>query len=402
MAQRNSRKYKGRRPNRPELRTGGGRQARAARSRDRNAAVARSSATGPGVRMRPAGIGGLLLVYVIGWIAALAVALLGLRLGQWNEVGYADSLWLYLAFGATAAAPAVGRVSRSSTDADVWALQALLVPTFAFIVEVLVGPSCPRGASCDALGARGSIGVLGSVLLIVVLAVVAFGLARWMYRAAADRRPASGRVTLALATSGMLLLLLFPGTIIAAALVGTDAFVRSDPQLAETARDEVAQECFGLDDAPAFDVRPAPVGYNSGWTTYAVRRASESRKDIGGKKSLSKDWLGLDRVHPYEATASFNEKGDPVDVTCRRISAAAGAATKDDLVEEEPESNPLSPKSIGSNFYPRFFTQGQAGPTEEAVKKAADDKKAAAAAKAAAAKKSAADAKKSDSDDAAK
>ena len=187
---------------------------------------------------------------------------------------------------------------------------------------------------------------------------------------------------------------------------------RDTPKLVPTAKQEVRDDCYGLVDAPACAVRAAPDGYNPDWTTFAVRRANEDRpgvttpgtkpddakdakgaspkdkadeddKDAAATKSktqkLPTDWADLGYVHPYEATVSFNQSGDVVNVTCRRLGPGTGNAVADDLVQPEPDSNPLSPKTTGSQFLPRFFTQGVAGPTEEATKKAADEKKAAAA-----------------------
>jgi hypothetical protein len=68
-----------------------------------------------------------------------------------------------------------------------------------------------------------------------------------------------------------------------------------------------------------------------------------------------------------------------VNVTCRKVGPGSGDAAADDLTQGELESNPLSPKTTGSQFLPRFFTQGVAGPTEEGKKKLAEEQKAAAA-----------------------
>lgn len=422
MAQRNSRKGS----KNPNLRTGGGRRAKAQRSQARQVQAERSTSAGPALRMRPAGASGFLFVLLIAWLAIAAFCLVGLSFERWNLVSYPDSLWLYVAFGAFAVAPAVGRVARTERDADSWGAQALLVPTALFVVDAVVGPSCPTGGECGAIGARGSLGLFWSIVLIAALALGAWALARWQFRASDARRPQSGRVRYGITAIAMLSLLVFPGLVLAAATLGGDYLFRDTPKLVPEAKEQVREDCYGLVDAPEFAVRAAPDGYNPDWTTFAVRRANEDRPGVttGGddatdskskdkadadsedstSKSKSKakakttplptDWADLGYVHPYEATVSFNAKGDVVNVTCRRIGPGTGNAVADDLVQPEPDSNPLSPKTTGSQFLPRFFTQGVAGPTEEAKKKAADEKKAAAAkAKADAAKDTADDAK---------
>lgn len=414
MAQRNSRKGKGKGSKNPELRTGGGRRAKAERSDARRVHAERSVGAGPAIRMRPAGAGGFAFMLAIAWLAVAAFAFVGHAFDRWDIVSYPDSLWLYVLFGVVAVAPAVGRVARTERDADSWGAQALLVPAALFVVDTVLGPSCPTGGQCAAVGARGSLGLFWSLVAIALLAVLAWGLARWQYRAAAARRPHAGRVRYGITALAMLALFVFPGLVLAAAGLGADVWLRDAPELVERAKTEVRDDCFGLVDAPTLAVRAAPDGYNPDWTTFAVRRENEDRpgialaapaddadkdevtkdaaakdaadkdtKDAAGSKTrtrpLPKDWTNLSYVHPYEATASFNSGGDVVNITCRRIGPGTGNAVADDLVQPEPDSNPLSPKTTGSQFLPRFFTQGVAGPSEEAIKKAADEKKAAAA-----------------------
>jgi hypothetical protein len=380
MASRNSR-GKGKVKKQPELRTGGGRAAKAARSRERNAAVARSSARGPAVRMRPAGVAGMLYVELVAWIGVALVALAGALLHRWDILSYPDSLWLFVAFGTFAVAPAVGRVARSAVDADAWGLQALLVPLVLLVAEALLGPGCPTGGSCASVGARGSLGTFWSIVVVLALAAAAWGLARWMYRAAANRRPASGRVGYRIVTSALLMLLAVPGVILAATLIGTDLLARDTPGYVAAAKDEVTKSCFADSDSPTLAVRAAPIGYTSEWTTFAVRNADEHRKGIGSKP-LPKDWAGLDDVYPYEATVSYNRDGDAIDVSCGKVNPDSGRATAADTTQEEPSDVPFANKTIGHEFLPRFIADGQAGPTPEALKKQA----AAAKAKAAAAK----------------
>jgi len=343
--------------------------------------------------MRPAGIPGYLWVVLLAWLGVALVAYVGQLLDRWDTVSYPDTLWMYVAFGTIAVAPAVGRVARRAADANAWGVQALLVSGGLLAAEELAGPGCPRGGACDAIGARGALGLPLSIVLVAVLSLVAWMFARLAYRRGAQRRPSHGRVRYSIVAGAIALLLIVPGAVIAAALIGADKVLRDTPDLALAALQEVEEECYRLTRAPALAVRAAPDGTNPGWTTFAVRRASEQRPDVGKKRPPS-DWADLDDVHPYEATVSYNSKGEAVDtISCRRIGPDSGNATKDDLTDGEVESNPLSPKTTGSSFLPRFFTQGIAGPSEEAKKKAADDAKAAKAKEAKKAKPDADDAK---------
>lgn len=385
MAQRKSRSTRGKGRKQPELRTGGGRTAKSERSRHRQAAVAQSAPTGPAVRMRPAGPAGYAFILLFAWAGVAAVVLGALYLDRWNTVDYPDSLWLFAAIGVVAVAPAVGRVARRGADGDAWGVQALLVPVGLFVAEVIAGPDCPNGATCDAIGARGWLGLYGSIALLIVAAVVAWLLARWMYRSAASRRPAQGRVRYGIVAGAMVGLLVLPGSVLAAALVGADLLMRDTPGLVNDAAQQVEEECYGLSDAPDLTVRAAPQGYNPDWTTFAVRRSSESRPAVGADR-LPSDWVGLDDVHPYEATVSYNSSGEVVTLACRRVGPNSGNATAADLEQAEPESNALDSKQTGREFLPRFFSEGQAGPSEAGMAKAKADAAAEAArAKAAAA-----------------
>jgi hypothetical protein len=276
-------------------------------------------------------------------------------------------------------------VSRTERDADSWGAQALLVPSALLVIESLTGPGCPTGGDCATIGVRGSLGVAGTILVIALAAATGWGLARWQQRAAAVNRPHNGRVRASSMAVLMISLAVLPGAVIAAGLVGIDIWLRGTPALVASAATEVERECYGLLDAPALAVRAAPAGYNPTWLTFAVRRADESRPGIG-TKPLPTNWATLDVVYPYEATVSFNRDGDLVTLSCRRIGPGTGNATAEDLKADAPDSNPLSPKTTGSQFLPRFFTQGAAGPTPEGTKLLADQKQAEAKAKKAAAK----------------
>ena len=246
----------------------------------------------------------------------------------------------------------------------------------------MLGPECPAGGDCAAVGARGSLGLVGSFAVIVVLAALAWGLARWTYVRARDRRPASGRVRYAwftFALAGSMLLLATP---IAAALTGVDMLTRGTPKLAADAADYVELRCLELGASSEMAVRAAPEGIQSSWTTFAVRRADEDRPGIG-KKSLPKDWATLDTLYPYEALISY-DGGEVVSLSCRKVDPSSGNAVAEDLVPNEPASNPLDPATTGAQFQPLFYTQGPKVPTAAEKKaeaaKAAKDKAAKAAA----------------------
>jgi hypothetical protein len=357
MAQSNSRKGGNRTKKRPELRTGGGRQAKAERAERRRRSHERSAGSAaPLVRMRPGGPLGAIALYVVAWLGVALLMLLAQGWDRWWLLSYPDSAWLFASFGVVSVAPAVGRVSRTVRDADSWGAQALLVPAALLAVEAIAGPGCPTGGNCAAIGARGGLGLVWSFVLVVVLAAAAWALARWQQRAAADGRPARGRVRWSATLVTLLVLFALPGAVIGAAFVGLDWWVRDTPALVRTAAQEAERSCYGLEDAPELAVRAAPNGYSPTWTTFAVRRADESRPGIG-KKGLPSNWATLDYVHPYEATVSFSGSGELVSVSCRRLGPGTGNATADDLTQGEPDSNPLSPKTgQGAQFYPQLFT----------------------------------------------
>jgi hypothetical protein len=380
MAQRKNRSSKGTKNN-PDLRTGGGRRAKAERAEARRRSAEHDDRGRVPVRMRPGGAVGMAWFLIIGALIVAAVVYAALWLDRWNVVSYPDTLWMFVAFGLLTAAPSVGRVSRTVRDADLWGALALLLPASLFAIEAIAGPGCPTGADCATVGARGSLGIIWSIVLILLVAVVAWALARWQYRASyAKRPPHGGHVTITGMAVAMFGMLLFPGIVIGAATVGADWLLRDMPKLAVDAREQVERECYGLTAAPSLEVRSAPQGYNSDWMTFAVRRADEDRKGIKGAQ-IPKQWATLDIVHPYEATVSFTSDGQLVNVACRRVGPGTGNAVPDDLAPPVVESNPLSPKTTGQQFLPRFFTQGQAGPTEEGKKLIAERKKAEAAAK---------------------
>jgi hypothetical protein len=381
MAKRTSRKGGGTTKKRPELRTGGGRTAKAERAMQRERQVERGPGGGPLIRIRPAGIGGMLAWQLTAW-AIVALLLWGAwMLDRWNVLGYPDSMWLFTAIGIVTVAPAVGRVARTERDADAWGVLSILVPGGIFVAQLFVGPSCPVGGDCAVIGARGSLGMLGSIAVLLVIAVASWGLARWQYRSGSWRRPGSGRVRYHAMLVAMLALVVLPGSAIAASLVGMDILLRKTPTLVPVAEREIERECYRLATAPELAVRASPTGYNPLWRTFAVRRANETRPGIEGAR-IPDRWATYDQVHPYEATVSFDANGQVVNVTCGMIGPGAGNVTAADLEQQPPVSNPLSPKSIGSQFHPRFFSQGVAGPTEEGERLAQERAEAEAAAQA--------------------
>ena len=380
MAKRMSSSNKARRRKQPELRTGGGRAAKAQRSRERREAVSRSAPKGPVVRIRPAGALGALVTFLLGLAGAGAVAAVGLLLERWNVVGYPDSAWLYASFGLLVMSVAMGRVARGPRDANAWGVLALVIPAGLLAAEAVLGPPCPTGPDCATIGARGEFGLVLSGAIVAVAAFLTWAIARWQYRTAADRRPASGRVRYRSLVVAMIWMLVFPGAVLGVALVGSDILVRDTPRLAAAAADQAEQECFGLNDAPRLVTRAAPEGYNADWRTFAVRRASESRKGIKGH-AVPSNWIDASSVYPYEATVSFNESGDLVDISCQRLNPNAGALVAADFDEPAPDSVPFSNKTTAADFLPRFFTQGEAGPTEEGKKFAKEQAKKAAAKK---------------------
>lgn len=375
MAQRSSRSRKGKGRARggepkkqPQLRSGGGRAAKAQRARERQADAERSAEAGPKLRMRPAGAGGFALLLGMAWLGVALVAGAGLLLDRWNVLSYPDSLWLYVAFGACAVAPAVGSVARTTRDADSWGAQALLVPLGMLAAETVVGPDCPDGGSCGAIGARGAAGVVGSVVIVLLLGVAAWLLARWMLARAQHSRPARGRVRYGTAAASLALTMLLLGAPIAAAFVGLDIAMRETPQLAQAAAKDVGNYCFPLGAAPDLEVRPAPDGLYDRWASFAVRNANERRPGVGGGK-LPTDWTSLDTLHPYEAHVAYASDGQLASLSCRKVSPTAGNATADDAKANEPTDNPLDPITTGGQFLPQFYTQGPKQPAAPATAK---------------------------------
>jgi hypothetical protein len=302
------------------------------------------------------------------------VVLLGYLLHRWDILSYPDSLWLYTLIGTVAVAPALGRVSRGTSDADSWGAQALLVPLGMLVAEQVFGPSCPSGGDCQVVGARGAFGVVGSVVIIAVLAAAAWRLARWSYARARDRRPSHGRISYGITTLAVISSILILGIPLTAIFTGLDLWVRKTPKLVADAKADVINFCFSFDANPKLSVRPSPDGIDPLWSTFAVRRSAESRPGVGGAK-LPSNWSTLDTVHPYEAVVSYSDGGIS-SISCRRVSPDSGNAVKDDLVQNAPESNPLDPATTGSQFRPLFYSQDT---SSIAANEAAAAKKAAAA-----------------------
>lgn len=357
MAKRSSRK-RGRNTTkkRPELRTGGGRAAKAKRSEERKRSGSVASQAGPVIRMRPTGTKGVLAQHLSAWVFIAVVLLCAWLFGRWLLIGFPDSAWFFLAVGLVSVAPAVGRTSRTVRDADAWGIISLLVPALALGGSRIAGPGCPYMGDCSTIGIDGSLGLIPSFLIVLGSGACGWGLARWQYRSALEHRPSHGRATYGGMLTAMVALMLFPGTLVAATFIALDNFTRDMPSLVVSAADEVERECYGLHSAPTLAVRASPHSYNPDWSTFAVRRANETRPDVGGKK-LNIRWATYGKLHPYEATVSFSA-GEVVDVTCRRIGPGSGNATKDDLkpTPPDPSSNPMSLKN-SPQFLPDFYNQ---------------------------------------------
>jgi hypothetical protein len=389
MAQKSSRSKKVKKQ--PELRTGGGRSAKAKRSQERQASAVRTTSSGPVVRMRPAGAPGYLFWIVMGWLGVAAVLGAAYYFNRWFVFSYPDSLWLYTAIGGAAVAPALASFARSQRDIDSWLAQTVLVSLGMYVAEYVLGPECPAGGDCAVVGARGSLGLVWSLVIIVGLGVGAWVLARFMFERARDRRPASGRVKVSTSFFALLWMLLLIGAPLAAAMTGVDMLTRATPGRAADAADYVENHCLQLGASSDLLVRPAPSGIASMWQTFAVRNADEDRPAVGKRNHLPKNWATYDSVLPYEALVSYN--GDEVaDLNCRKIDPASGNATAADMQDNVPASNALDPQTTGSQFFPQFYTQGPHKPTPEetkaaAAKQAATAKKTAAAVKAAASTK---------------
>ncbi|MBC7461508.1 MAG: hypothetical protein H7287_09110 [Thermoleophilia bacterium] len=363
MAQRSSRsnkkknRSKGEARKQPELRTGGGRAAKAQRTKEREQAVTTSTGRGPAVRIRPAGFVGFTLMLVVAYLGVAGVAALGKFFARWDILSYPDSLWLYAAIGMVAVAAGVGRVARSFADADSWGAQALLVPLGMLVAEQLLGPACAPNGDCGAVGARGSFGIVGSIVIVVGLAAITWGIARRSYTGARDRRPHQGRVTYGIATLAMVSTILLLGVPISAVLGGLDIATRKQPKLVADAAKDVEKLCFSFDAAPKLSVRASPDGIDPTWVTYAVRNTNEQRPGVGGTK-LPTNWATLDAVYPYEADISYTKDGF-ASVSCRKVDPASGNATKADLAPNafDEATNPINPLTTGASFFPLFFKQ---------------------------------------------
>ncbi|MCW2950368.1 MAG: hypothetical protein JWN41_1381 [Thermoleophilia bacterium] len=363
MAQRSSRSNKKKRRTKgevrkqPELRTGGGRAAKAARTRERVASATTASAHGPAVRIRPAGWRGFAEVLLLAYLGVAGVAVLGKVLHRWDILSYPDTLWLYTAFGMLAVAAAVGRVARSDSDTDSWGAQALLVPLGMLVAERLLGPACPPNGDCAVVGARGSLGIGWSIVACVALAAAAWGIARWSFSRARDRRPTSGRVRYGIAARAIIATMLLVGIPITAVMSGLDIMLRDEPKLVADAATDVEKFCFSFDANPTLAVRPSPDGVDPTWSTFAVRNSKEHRPGVGRSK-LPADWAKLDYVHPYEAEISYTSDG-LADVSCRKVDSDSGTATKADLAPNafDASTNPLDPLTTGANFFPLFYRQ---------------------------------------------
>lgn len=367
MAQRSSRSKKSRsrgaHVKKPELRTGPGRAAKAERARQRDEANTTQVDRGPAVRIRPDGVGSLIVFFVCGIIGTVLVAWAAHLLHRWSVLSWRDSLWLYVTIGAAAMALPMGVLARTRRDVQTWSLSAAVVAIAMLVAEQLSAPGCPDGGQCSVIGARGSLGFVGSIVLIIVVMTAAWFAAEAMRSAAAERRPRTGRTSIGIMLLAFITPTLMFGLPVALAGTGVDVLLRRMPQTVDRAKSDVGQYCFDVDESvPALMVRPAPEGVDPGWSTFLVRRAHETRPQPGGKK-LPNDWTSFSRAYPYEASISFDRDGDRTSVTCAKISPRSGNATKADLTRSRLDLKDVSitPPSAAP-FKPSFLDNGPSQP----------------------------------------
>lgn len=306
-----------------------------------------SQAGAPALRVRPDGRGGLVSLAVGGWLIVAAMVVGGLAAGRWFSFGYPDSLWLYIAFGAFVAMPAVAYVARTIADVNFWVLQGGAVSLAALVIEGLLGPSCATGADCAVIGARGALGPVGAVFVVVLFAALARVAGMAIFDWTSPRRRPAGRISHSIALVGMLVVFLAASLPVGATLLGTDLMVRQTPTYAKRAIDRVDGFCFSdFERHYELVARPAPESIATYWSVFAVRRSSESRPTATGKKQPS-SWLRRSTVDPYEAIVAFDSTGELSFLECRKVSPKAGNADAHDI--EAPTygaDSPIKPQDI--------------------------------------------------------
>ena len=309
------------------------------------------------VRVRPAGGKGLATILLGTIIICGGVLAAAWGAGRWFVMGYPDTLWLYLAIGMLASSAGVGFIARSMDDVRTWTILTATLASIALIGEIGFGPSCPAAAACGTVGARGSLGLPLTVCVIALATAATYGLGRVAFRRAIDRRPAAGRISLRIALGGMLISSALLGLPVALAVVGTDLALRPEPGFARTARTVSMEdaECFPISQAPPrLYARANPVAVSTEWSSFAVGRVHENRHTGADGKRLPASLVSYGEVSPYEAVVTIdNATGDTVSVTCRRLSATAGRATKADAAplaaDKIKSENPLNPPRPGGS-----------------------------------------------------
>jgi hypothetical protein len=299
---------------------------------------------------------------LVGWLLVALTLAGGSLLHLWNTYGTYDSAWLYVAIGMLVAAPGVAYVSRVAEDLNIWLGQAGIVALALLGAEIVWGMPCPDGGDCGAIGARGAFGVIGSILLVVVLAAVAWYLGRRLFTWADERRPSDGRTRVVTMVTSMLLSAFLVGVPLGVTLIAADGLLRPYPRYSRDAMVAVADFCFDLDQAtPELEVRPSPEGLNSLWATYLVRRTDENRPALKGK--LATSWpQPQSPPHPYEAVVAYDSNGDlegnvqadladresgMTALECRRVSPTAGKVTKRDFAKPAfGGESPLKPNQL--------------------------------------------------------
>ena len=234
----------------PELRTGGGRQAKAdALARAGSGRVAQRRGRTAGAHPSAGRARASCSMLLVGYAGVALVVLAGFHLDRWNEAGTPASLWLYVAIGFTAVAPAVGRRGAQLARRRPPGTRRRCSSHSALLVgEAMLGQGCPDGGSCASIGARGSLGLIGSIVVVARCSRCSGGAALALALRARARSPPRerARALRVRSRSRWRPPCCSSGVPVAAAVVGTDLLVRDAPGRAQDARDYVAKQCLEL------------------------------------------------------------------------------------------------------------------------------------------------------------
>ncbi|MBC7644808.1 MAG: hypothetical protein H7123_06760 [Thermoleophilia bacterium] len=309
--------------------------------------------TGPLLRIRHASPLGLLTMYLGAWLLVGLIVVGAEFLQRWNTMGYPDSLWLYIAIGGVAVAPVVGRVALTARDTLAWAIQIGFVALGALIAEAASGPTCTPG-NCDAIGARGTYGPFGAVILVMAAVALTWWFGRLMFDRISLSRPRGGRVRVSAMYSSMLVLGIVIGLPLAGTLLALGLWARPAPSLASKVKTDVANFCFDITE-PRYqlDVRAYPGSEATFWKTFLVRRSAEHRPTFnaaGKAAKLPSNWTTAP-IQPYEALVTYQTESKTTDVQCRLISPSAGNATTQDANPADSVVNdPTAPGTLTSPY----------------------------------------------------